>query len=62
MVQLGYNVRFIVAQQLANAVLTAASRTEVAHLISSLISCDLLILDEFGYVTLDPPTRWRCAL
>src|SRR5438128_3481252 len=54
MVQLGYSVRFIVAQQLANAVLTAATRTELARLISSLISCDLLILDEFGYLTLDP--------
>lgn len=54
MVQLGYSVRFIVAQQLANAVLSAATQTERALLISSLISCDLLILDEFGYLTLDP--------
>jgi DNA replication protein DnaC len=54
MVQLGYSVRFIVAQQLANAVLTAATRLERTRLISSLISCDLLILDEFGYLTLDP--------
>lgn len=54
MVQLGYSVRFVVAQQLANAVLSAATRTELARLISSLINCDLLILDEFGYLTLDP--------
>ncbi len=54
MVQLGYSVRFMVAQQLANAVLTSATRTELARLISSLIKCDLLILDEFGYLTLDP--------
>jgi len=54
MVQLGYSVRFMVAQQLANAVLTSATRTERAHLISSLIRCDLLILDEFGYLPLDP--------
>lgn len=54
MVQLGYSVRFMVAQQLANAVLTTTTRTERAHLISSLIRCDLLILDEFGYLTLDP--------
>jgi DNA replication protein DnaC len=53
MVQLGYSVRFVVAQQLANAVLTAATRTERDGLISSLIRCDLLILDEFGYLTLD---------
>ena len=44
----------MVAQQLANAVLTAATRTELTRLISSLISCDLLILDEFGYLSLDP--------
>jgi len=54
MVQLGYSVRFVVAQQRALAVLTTATRTELARLISSLISCDLLILDEFGYLTLDP--------
>jgi DNA replication protein DnaC len=54
MVQLGYSVRFIVAQQLANAVLAAATRTELARLVSSLITCDLLILDEFGYLPLDP--------
>lgn len=54
MVQLGYTVRFIVAQQLANAVLAAPSRKEVAKIIDPLISCDLLILDEFGYLALEP--------
>jgi DNA replication protein DnaC len=54
MVQLGYSVRFVVAQQLANAVLVATTPTERARLSSSLISCDLLILDELGYLTLDP--------
>ncbi len=53
MVQLGYSVRFVVAQQLANAVVTAATRADLTRLISSLTSCDLLILDEFGYLTLD---------
>src|SRR5689334_24106099 len=43
MVQLGYTVRFVIAQQLANAVLTAASRQQVLRLIEPLISCDLLI-------------------
>src|SRR5213595_1569139 len=33
MVQLGYSVRFIVAQQLANAVMTATTRAELARLI-----------------------------
>src|SRR6266516_5846283 len=54
MVQLGYSVRFVVAQQLANAVVAAATRAERTRLISSLITCDLLILDEFGYLNLDP--------
>src|SRR5437588_9541400 len=54
MVQLGYSVRFVVAHQLANAVVTAATRAERARLICSLISCDLLILDELGYLILDP--------
>lgn len=54
MVQLGYSVRFVVAQHLANAVLSAATRDEVTRLIAGLISTDLLILDEFGYLTLDP--------
>src|SRR5258707_7331148 len=54
MVQLGYTVRFVMAQHLANAVLSAATRDEVTRLIAGLISTDLLILDEFGYLTLDP--------
>jgi DNA replication protein DnaC len=54
MVQLGYTVRFVVAQRLANAVVTATTRTELTRLIAPLISCDLLILDEFGYLTVEP--------
>jgi DNA replication protein DnaC len=54
MVQLGYNVRFVVAQQLANAVCAAPTRQEVARVIDPLITCDLLILDEFGYLSLEP--------
>jgi DNA replication protein DnaC len=54
-VQLGYSVRFVVAQQLANAVVSTATQAERVRLISSFISCDLLILDEFGYLSLDPP-------
>jgi DNA replication protein DnaC len=54
MVQLGYSVRFVVAQHLANAVLSAAIRDEVTRLIAGLINTDLLILDEFGYLILDP--------
>ena len=54
MVQLGYTVRFVVAQRFANAVVTATTRTELARLIAPLISCDLLILDEFGYLNVEP--------
>lgn len=52
--QLGYRVRFVVAQHLANAVVTAATRSDIARLIEPLITCDLLILDEFGYLTVEP--------
>lgn len=54
MVQLGYSVRFVMAQQLTTTILTAANRADVARFIKQLVSCDLLILDEFGYLTLDP--------
>ncbi len=54
MVQLGYTVRFVVAQRLANTVVSLSSRAELTRLIEPLIRCDLLILDEFGYLTLDP--------
>lgn len=54
MVQLGYRVRFVLAQQLANAVLAAPSRPELVRVIAPLIHCDLLILDEFGYLPIAP--------
>jgi len=54
MVQLGYSVRFVVAQQLANAVCAAQTRQEVTRIVDPLIACDLLILDEFGYLSLEP--------
>jgi len=54
MVQLGYSVRFLMAQQLANAVLTACTRSEITRLIEPLIKCDLLILDELGYLSMEP--------
>jgi len=53
-VQLGYTVRFVMAQQVANAVLTATTRADLARFIEPLIKCDLLILDEFGYLSLEP--------
>lgn len=54
MVQLGFTVRFVLAQQLANAVLMAESRRELTKIIAPLIACDLLILDEFGYLSIEP--------
>ncbi|MEN9935093.1 MAG: hypothetical protein RLZZ387_1672 [Chloroflexota bacterium] len=54
MVQLGYSVRFLTAQQLANQVLAAPTRAEVRAVLQPLIRCQLLILDEFGYLSVDP--------
>ena len=54
MVQLGYSVRFVMAQRLANAVLSAATRNEITRLLEPLVKCDLLILDEFGYLSMEP--------
>jgi len=54
MVQLGHSVRFLMVQQLANAVLTASTRSEITRLIEPLIKCDLLILDELGYLSMEP--------
>jgi DNA replication protein DnaC len=54
MVQLGYRVRFVLAQQVANAVLATSSRAELLRVIEPLIHCDLLILDEFGYLPIAP--------
>ena len=54
MVQLGYSVRFLTAQQLANQVLGAGSRVEVAQVLQPLLRCQVLILDEFGYLSIDP--------
>lgn len=54
MVQLGYSVRFLTAQQLANQVAAAATRAAVSELLQPLIRCQLLILDEFGYLSVNP--------
>jgi DNA replication protein DnaC len=54
MVQLGYSVRFLTVQQLANQVLLAPNRAAVAAIVQPLIRCQVLILDEFGYLTIDP--------
>src|SRR5207249_3672625 len=53
MVQLGYSVRFLTAQQFANGVLAAPNRVGLERLLTPLLRCDLLILDEFGYLSVD---------
>jgi DNA replication protein DnaC len=53
MVQLGYSVRFLTAQQFANSILAAATRPDVERVLQPLIRCDLLILDEFGYLPVE---------
>jgi DNA replication protein DnaC len=54
MVQLGYSARFVTAQQVANAVLAAQTRLERERVVQPLIKCQLLIVDEFGYLPLEP--------
>jgi DNA replication protein DnaC len=54
LVQLGYSVRFLTAQQFANAVVSAESRVLLERLLLPLIRCDVLILDEFGYLSVEP--------
>lgn len=54
MVQLGYSVRFLTAQQLANQVLAAPNRAGVVAVLQPLLRCQVLILDEFGYLSIDP--------
>jgi DNA replication protein DnaC len=54
MVQLGYRVRFLTAQHFANQVLAAPNRAAVAQILQPLLRCDVLILDELGYLTVDP--------
>lgn len=54
MVQLGYTVRFVTAQRFANDVLAAPDRAAMTQVLAPLVRCDLLILDEFGYRSVEP--------
>ncbi len=54
MVQLGYSVRFVTAQQFANSVVGAGSRSAIEQVLRPLIRCDLLVLDELGYLPMEP--------
>ncbi|WP_129677632.1 ATP-binding protein [Candidatus Chloroploca sp. Khr17] len=62
MVQLGYSVRFLTAQHLGNQVLAAPNRAAIRGLLQPLLRCQVLILDEFGYLSIDPqlgPVRYE---
>jgi DNA replication protein DnaC len=54
MAQLGYSVRFVTAQYLANHVLGVTPPSARSQALRPWLTCELLILDEFGYLPLDP--------
>ena len=53
-VQLGYSARFITAQALASAIGRAATSLGRQRVLKPLLSCDVLILDELGYLPTEP--------
>jgi len=53
MIVLGFEVRFVTVQRLVNQAL-AAGASGRSKLVKPLLDCDLLILDEFGYLPADP--------
>jgi DNA replication protein DnaC len=53
MIQLGYSVKFIMAQKLINEYLSKTQMEESDKLLRSLAKIDLLIIDEFGYLPHD---------
>jgi len=50
LVQLGYTARFITAQTLANQLGRTATVVGRQRLLKPLLSCDVLVLDELGYL------------
>lgn len=53
-VQLGASARFITAQQLASQLGRAATARGRARLLRPLLDCDILVLDELGYLPTEP--------
>lgn len=53
MIQLGYSVKFVMAQRLINDYLNLKGTSERQELLSSLAKVDLLIIDEYGYLPHD---------
>lgn len=56
MVQRGFDIRFIRVQTLVNRVLESDSARERDRVLRPYTKCDLLILDEFGYLLPEPET------
>ena len=54
LVQLGYTARFITAQSLANQIGRAATSTGRQRVMRPLLRCDVLVLDELGYLPTEP--------
>jgi DNA replication protein DnaC len=54
LVQLGYTARFITAQSLANQIGRAATGTGRQRVMRPLLRCDVLVLDELGYLPTEP--------
>lgn len=53
MIQLGYSVKFVMAQRLINDYLSLRDMEARQELLSSLSKVELLIIDEFGYLPHD---------
>lgn len=53
-VQLGASARFVTAQQLASQLGRAATSRGRARLLRPLLDCDVLVLDELGYLPTEP--------
>ena len=53
-VQLGYSARFITAQALAGQLGRTATVVGRQRLLKPLLSCDVLVLDELGYLPTEP--------
>ena len=53
-VQLGYTARFITAQALAAQLGRTATVVGRQRLLKPLLSCDVLVLDELGYLPTEP--------
>ncbi len=56
MIQLGYSVKFVMAQGLINDYVGMTDMGDGQELLNSLAKADLLIIDEFGYLPHDKET------